>query len=154
MDTKICSGCKETKDRAEFGTRMNHGRRVCNPRCKPCRVIQERAWQKRNPEKIKAKCKRTNARLKLTVFQHYGMECACCGEKDIRFFSIDHINGNGAEHRRDPNIGSGTNMYAWLIRNHFPPGFQTLCYQCNLAKHFNKFCPHQEFDVMTMVSGC
>lgn len=72
--------------------------------------------------------------------------CACCGEKHLEFLSIDHINGGGNKHRKEMvnQGGSGGNIYWWLIKNDFPPGFQVLCHNCNMAKGFYGHCPHQK----------
>lgn len=83
-------------------------------------------------------------RKKQTVFKHYGFRCACekcpLPEPGLAFLQIDHINNDGAKHRRD--LGK-SDFYAWLIRNKFPEGFQTLCINCNVAKSYNKgICPH------------
>lgn len=60
----------------------------------------------------------------------------------FEFLTIDHIDGNGAEHRRTLKRG-GITFYRWLINNGFPSGFQTLCYNCNCAKGQYGTCPHQ-----------
>jgi hypothetical protein len=81
------------------------------------------------------------------VLDAYGRECKCCRETIEVFLTIDHIDNNGAEHRRD--IGNGSKslgssaFYRWLIKNNFPEGFQTLCWNCNRAKHLLGICPHQ-----------
>lgn len=78
---------------------------------------------------------------KQIVLDHYGARCVCCGESNKDFLSIDHMNNDGAAHRRE--IGSGA-ILRWLILNNFPPGFQILCYNCNMAKQFcGGVCPHQ-----------
>lgn len=62
--------------------------------------------------------------------------CRWCGQGDIDVLVIDHIEDNGAEHRRE-NGGrcfSGDRFYRWIIRNDYPPGFQVLCANCNLKK--------------------
>ena len=69
-------------------------------------------------------------------------ECACCGVKGLIFLSIDHMNGDGAKHRKE--IGGGDKIYRWLIKNNFPTGFQVLCYNCNVAKGVLSQCPHKE----------
>jgi hypothetical protein len=75
------------------------------------------------------------------VLAYYGNSCSCCGESLERFLSIDHINNDGATHRKTIR----TNIYKWLIRHKFPPGFQLLCMNCNFGKAQNGgFCPHQE----------
>lgn len=70
-------------------------------------------------------------------FGHYGNECACCGEPEERFLQIDHMDGRGREHRK-----SGvTQIFSWLVSQGFPPGFQTLCANCNWAKRTGPACP-------------
>lgn len=82
------------------------------------------------------------------VFNHYGVFCACCGETEIEFLTIDHINNNGSMHRKEVGIiGGGSEFYRWLTENSFPEGFQTLCMNCNFAKgktNNNGVCPHQK----------
>lgn len=84
--------------------------------------------------------------VKKLCFDAYGGRfCICCGENGMLFLGIDHINNNGAEHRRSIfGQSRGGNIYTWLRARNFPPGFQVLCHNCNLAKHLNKgSCPHQ-----------
>jgi hypothetical protein len=92
-------------------------------------------------------------RAKLAVLHHYSngtMRCACCGISYIEFLTIDHIDGSGAEHRRtlgDGKIGSGgARFYPWLIKNHFPLGYQVLCQNCNFSKGVWGYCPHEKRD--------
>lgn len=87
----------------------------------------------------KAECKL----LKLEVFEAYGgVKCACCGEHNECFLSIDHINGDGNKHRRE--IGR-TSLYNWLRHNGYPEGFQVLCFNCNHGRHINGgICPHKQ----------
>ena len=75
------------------------------------------------------------------VFDAYGgYVCACCGEREPIFLTIDHIDGGGIKHRRE----IGTDFYRWLRVNKFPPGFRVLCMNCNWATRFKKTCPHQK----------
>jgi len=72
-----------------------------------------------------------------------GSVCACCGETDIRFLTIDHVDGDGAQHRK--LIGGGGNTYKWLRQNGYPSGFQVLCYNCNMGRYRNGgICPHND----------
>ena len=69
---------------------------------------------------------------KIRVLTHYGggkLACVQCGFSDIRALSIDHIAGEGYRDRRG-------NLYCRLIRQNFPPGYQTLCMNCQLIKRF------------------
>lgn len=73
----------------------------------------------------------------------YGGKCQCCGEVQEEFLSIDHVNNDGANHRR--KIGS--EIYRWLKNNGYPKeGFQVLCYNCNCAKEFSGYCPHAQIE--------
>lgn len=81
------------------------------------------------------------ARVRATVFAHYGEKCACCGIDDAGFLTIDHVNGGGTKHRKQINKKS---IYNWLIQQGFPEGFQTLCFNCNLGKSkCGGICPHE-----------
>ena len=80
--------------------------------------------------------KRERDGVKQEVLTHYGDgKCACvqCGEARMACLSIDHINGNGAAHRRATGIGS-QNIYRWLRLHSFPLGYQTLCMNCQWEK--------------------
>jgi hypothetical protein len=79
-------------------------------------------------------------KLRAEVLETLGGKCVCCGESEPKFLAIDHINGDGAEHRR--KIGKG--IYSWLKKNGYPPGFQLLCHNCNIAKSFYGACPHRD----------
>lgn len=92
------------------------------------------------------KCKEINRqsvlRLKNEVFAAYGGPvCNCCGESTIEFLTVDHINNDGADHRRQ--IGQ-TSLYRWLRKNDYPKGFQILCMNCNWGKRVcGGICPHK-----------
>lgn len=116
-------------------------------------------WRERNPEAWKANQQRwrdqylndymrdKRQRNRDLVFGHYGEKCACCDENERLFLTIDHIDNDGADHRRSlkGQIGNGgSSFFDWLVRSGFPEGFQTLCRNCNWGKHANGgVCPHQ-----------
>lgn len=100
---------------------------------------------RRNRERLIADAKEYRRLMKKCVIEHYGNKCACCGESNIAFLQIDHIAENGNEHRRAIGRSSGIGFYTWLKKNNFPEGFQVLCCNCNLGKHWNGgVCPHQQ----------
>lgn len=109
---------------------------------------KEKRWREKNRDKIreyekKHADKRKIARQKLfsEVVMHYGGKCSCCGESNMKFLTIDHINNDGAEHKR--KIGRG--VHRWLKKNNYPEGFQTLCWNCNCGRARNGgICPHKE----------
>lgn len=74
----------------------------------------------------------------------YGGRCQCPGGCDVdteAFLSIDHVNDDGAEHRKE----IGTSIYRWLKKNNYPKdGFRLLCYNCNIGRANSAgVCPHE-----------
>ena len=109
-------------------------------------------WRAQNPGKYSEYNRKSLLKLKREVMDAYGGACACCGEAELVFLTIDHIEENGAEHRRKMAAESGAHEYSqagartyrWLRNNGFPKGFQVLCANCNCGKHWNGgICPHQ-----------
>jgi len=98
--------------------------------CSKCKIIsnnrgkEQRQYQKR------------------LVINYYGNKCFCCGEENIQFLTIDHINNDGCKQNKNERIG----LYRWIIKNNFPKNiFQVACYNCNCARDKNNgICPHQQ----------
>jgi hypothetical protein len=81
--------------------------------------------------------------MRLKLIEEYGGKCACCGETEEAFLSIDHISGDGREHRKLIGTG-GQAFYLWLKNHGYPKdNFQLLCMNCNFAKGKLGECPHQ-----------
>jgi hypothetical protein len=87
------------------------------------------------------------AGLRAAVFGHYGAACACCGSAEM--LTIDHVNGDGDEHRQelfghrpafDGRTASTASFYLWLVNQGFPEGFQVLCRPCNGSKGTGDRC--------------
>jgi hypothetical protein len=84
-------------------------------------------------------------RLKREVINAYGGKCRCCSITEITMLTIDHLNNDGSQQRK--HLGHGFAFYYWLRRNRYPPGFQVLCFNCNLSKHLRGgTCAHQVKD--------
>lgn len=119
---------------------------------KAARRASHNKWAEKNHEyRLEYKRKLRVAR-KIEVLSHYSggdPVCDCCGETELAFLTLDHINGDGAKHRRE-NFGSnksaGTSyVYGWIKRNGFPPIFKVLCFNCNTGRHINGgICPHKQ----------
>ena len=89
-------------------------------------------------------------RVKEEVLTHYGFgKCACirCGFDDIRALSIDHIEGGGSRRDEKGQSIGGTNLYYRLRRENYPPGYITLCMNCQFIKRVQaeefrgRYCP-------------
>ncbi len=102
------------------------------------------AWARKNKQAVSRHQEGVRFRLRKEVLDAYGGECACCGEVRVEFLAIDHIANDGAKDRRHKGIKSGSNFYCMLKREKFPIGpFQVLCHNCNGAKEYSGYCPHQ-----------
>jgi hypothetical protein len=126
IPVRACTGCGQVfAATTDNFYRNNQTRDGLTQQCKACKRAVTKEWRARNP------------------LRHYGGDpphCACCGEATDEFLCLDHINGNGAAHRRA--VGT-KNMYRWANQHGFPDGFQVLCHNCNCAKGFYGICPHQ-----------
>lgn len=100
-------------------------------------------WYHRNSAKRNAAIKTYRIELRAEVLAAYGGKCTCCAESHSDFLSIDHVNNDGAAHRREMRQAGGYNFYLWLRARGFPRDrFQLLCHNCNFAKGKYGSCPH------------
>lgn len=117
-------------------------------KCQKC-ADKAKVRATRRREYTKEKFHRWTLRNKILVINYYSegiFRCACCGEDNIDFLSIDHIDGGGRKHLA--SIGGGkagaSELHRWLIKNDYPPGYQVLCLNCNVARTRNGgTCPHK-----------
>jgi hypothetical protein len=137
-DGKTCTRCHQSKPASEFYI-MKYRNPVgeLNPACKPCARKKRKDYSNNNREKIIQQ----RVTFKLECLNAYGgARCSCCGETEIKFLTIDHIDGGGAKHRKKIR----QQFYHWLKRNNFPPGFRVLCFNCNCGRESNDgICPHK-----------
>jgi len=162
---KKCPSCKKILPISAFGIVKTRPDGL-SAYCKPCRKKKQheshaanphkrranaRNYYYQHPEKMRASVTKNRQNLRMAALIYYGGErpfCACCGDQHIEFLSIDHIDNNGAAHRKELSYGKkskGTSVQVnrWLRDNNYPSGFQVLCHNCNFAKHVYKICPHQ-----------
>ena len=115
------------------------------------RAIYHKQWRINHTDKVKGQNKRYYLKhkekaymnyhniyrkeyrnqFKARVLTHYGngkLACVICGESRLACLSIDHINNNGYQHRKEIRAeGGGNRFYEWLEKNNYPAGYQTLC---------------------------
>jgi hypothetical protein len=105
----------------------------CSLKC--TRRVCQRNWFRLNRDNLRAR-KWGREKLKLGVLGHYSngtLRCACCGVGHLPFLTLDHINQDGREHRRQLKLeGRGTHIYHWARKHGYPPIFRVLCYNCNI----------------------
>ena len=112
-------------------------------------LVRDREYGRREYQRVKVAKAAYHKRMREDtwnmLFDHYGRVCACCGEDNPIFLTLDHMNGDGAEHRRSIGGRSGYNLHRHVVVNGFPSGFQILCYNCNCGRAKNNgVCPHKE----------
>jgi hypothetical protein len=110
------------------------------------RAVRNREWMAKyytpaNKEKIRTKARERNRRCRRETIEAYGGKCACCGEPTFEFLALDHVNGGGTQHRRE--LGNVQKLYRWLKLNNYPDTFRLLCHNCNSARGYYGYCPHQ-----------
>lgn len=120
----ICRKCVTSKRKSE-------GKCACGKpatkgliRCDKCQEFHKKNAKKRAKTDKEA------------AFKHYGSSCVYCGETRFIFLSLDHINNDGAAHRKElAGQGSGSCIYAWVRKHNYPSILQTACFNCNFAKN-------------------
>jgi len=91
---------------------------------------------------MRARHRDRDADLRRTVIGNLGGACACCGETEYGFLSVDHIKGGGNQHRRER--GHLRAIYVDVIRSGFDASrYRVLCMNCNWATRSGRLCPHQ-----------
>lgn len=114
-------------------------------RCVGCQLKQDartKKWRKTNKEHyyfIKNKSSRKRRHEKrIQLLKKYGGKCTCCGETELKFLQVDHIDKDGFIHRK-----TTWNICADLLRN--PGGYNVriLCANCHNAITYYGGCPHE-----------
>lgn len=141
---KTCRVCAKPRQAASFDLRGDTGRRSLE--CKFCRRARVKRTEVRTKEEMAERTRKWRAALRLEVFAAYGDTCACCGETEMVFLALDHVNEDGAEHRKSlakGYAGRTYQVYSDVKKQGFPPTYQLLCHNCNIAKYRLGVCPHQ-----------
>jgi hypothetical protein len=140
----LCAcGCKEyLLDRNKYGNKQSYISGHVNRNFEPSQPPK-----KDKPGTISAERSRASRwARKMSVLKYYGGDppvCACCFESHVQFLAIDHVNRDGAEHRRKLKNNGGNIFYLWLVNNDYPDGFRVLCHNCNMAIGIWGSCPHE-----------
>lgn len=105
--------------------------------------LRENPERKTEYEEYKRKARARLRKMKEEAINHYGGKCACCGEDEMLFLSIDHIRNDGAEDRRK-HPARGYAYFRRIVKENDFSKFQVLCFNCNMGRFFNGgICPHK-----------
>lgn len=141
-----CIKCNDEKVVDNFRKRYKRNR-ICDTNvCKKCELAKHNEWVSTHKEQVNESQRKSGKKLKLEIMTAYGGKCNCCGESNVNFLTIDHINNDGYIHRKELEKTDGGGFYYWLRKNNFPTdNFQILCYNCNMGKYANGgVCPHKQ----------
>lgn len=114
--------------------------------CKSCnkkKVEATKRFAKNHPDLQKEYRKK----IRFEVIQKYGGACKCCGEANLAFLTIDHINKNGAQERKELYGANSGQSFPWFLklrREDIRTDLQVLCYNCNNASYVFGVCPHEQ----------
>lgn len=118
-----------------------HQKKKNDKKYKAVRRKHKDSWAKSNPDKVREYKIRHRRKMREEVTKRYGGKCVCCGETQFEFLTFDHINNDGAEHRKKV---ATSYLVRWLKKNNYPKDIvQILCYNCNNAKSVYGECPHK-----------
>lgn len=150
MKTKYCSKCKIAKPTTKFfkNSARQDGLDVY---CKECAYTCRLAYLR--TQKGKEAYNAAQKRRRSALLQELGGSCVCCGETQYEFLQFDHLNNDGAQHRRMLNR---SNLATSDIRKYGLENFQVLCANCNNTKTRVGGCPHQlvPSNALALAGGC
>lgn len=132
-----CNKCRTDKELDKFphNKRMKTG---FSPYCKECWKIINQQSRKTYGNRYYAKYysikgKEHLRKRKEQALKVYGERCVLCGHNNFKDLCLDHIANGGYIHRiLDFKAAS---LVIWVYKNNYPPGFQTLCRNCNARKY-------------------
>lgn len=145
---RTCGDCGEYKGADNYWVVKKTGNLFAY--CKVCGAKrnrdrhQERYQDVSYRERLLAQQRAEKRTLKEAVIAAYGGGCACCGEFTFEFLTLDHVNNDGAAHRKETGLGSGIDMWRLARRKNYPDIFQILCWNCNSSKGAFGYCPHSQ----------
>jgi hypothetical protein len=134
-----CNMCHEIKDLYSGFFRdstRKYGRAAI---CKTCTPIKRKRYAaSRSRSKASLKARKTALNL-------LGNACVCCGDTYEPYLQIDHVDGDGKDHRKELRHGTQA-LYRWVIQNPATDRVQILCANCHLYKtKYKTLCREHHF---------
>jgi hypothetical protein len=130
----VCKECTKQRNAAHYKVNADSiNRRGYDYRKANAVHIKQRkaVYRKVNADRIKQRDAIYRKKARAEAFEAYGgMICTHCGETNLNCLTLDHIEQDGAEQRRNGQSTGGV-LYVNLRKRGFPPGFRVLCFNCN-----------------------
>ena len=115
----------------------------------------QKEYREKNKEKLISYSTVWRRKLTTRVKENLGGACACCGESEFEFLTVDHIHNDGSLVPKQKNKSrNGYSYYGEIDRafkssdqekiEYIKSRYQILCSNCNLSKHIgNGVCAHK-----------
>lgn len=128
-------------ERREYCKKYYHSTKT--PEKQSVRAIRRKQRYWNDPEKARKLARKYREKLRAEFIQAYGGKCACCGEAEPAFLTLEHKNRDGAAHRKQ--FSTSTQILAHLRSLGWPKeDYEILCFNCNRASWEQGICPHRK----------
>lgn len=140
-----CISCRLIRKLSAFNRRS--GGRYYKSICRLCDARQFSGWAAKNQPKNRSRANAYHQRMKEQRWQEVlnalGQVCACCGEPETDFLTVDHIHRDGYLESRQR---SGRALWSRIRNEGYPKNrYRILCFNCNMGRERrgDGVCPHQ-----------
>lgn len=90
-----------------------------------------RRYRMEDPEKYREQTKEHKRKIRERLLDMYGRQCAICGFSDVRALTLDHVNQNGNEERKQYGERG---VYRRALTEYRPDEYRTLCMNCQFIE--------------------
>ena len=132
---------KDSVTRNRESYERNRDRVLERSRRKYANNREKRLYQMKILPNRNKNARKHHALWRKVIILAYGGKCACCGEREYDFLTIDHVNNDGSVDRAMGLRGSG--LYKKIMDRGFPPDYRVLCWNCNCSRAYKGKCPHE-----------
>ncbi len=142
---KVCRDCKQEKQIVDLCPDKTCSLGV-KALCKKCAAKRMQKSRAKPESKHKENKRKSDQRLRTRILEAYGNRCAICGITHKEFLALDHIDNDGAEHKRllsgGKRFADGYTVYRDVAKQGYPKDkYQLLCHNCNVVKQTHKYNP-------------
>lgn len=147
---RVCKRCVTDRrnalnaiDRSAVAKKQREYRTSLTPEKREESRLRAMEWYEKNSGHAKERARLRRLSLRNEMLNAYGGRCSCCGESEEMFLTLDHVERDGADHRR--HFGNTYATWKDLQRRGWPKkGYTLLCYNCNCGRERNGgVCPHR-----------
>jgi hypothetical protein len=101
-------------------------------------LVRAKKYRDENKEKNHIYRKEHDLEIRIKFIEMYGGKCECCGETQVDFLTLDHI-----DYSSKGKWETGRKGYVKALDKYRPDLYQVLCYNCNCARRHG-ICPHKK----------